>query len=180
MADRMYITPSEYRALPLGGVKNLGLKGDEILEHYIAIATANAEAFTERIFTSQEYTEVFRGDDSATFLTDNYPITKVTEIKQAVSGTTIDANAIVATTINMNCGKIELLSSTFSSGTIYSIKYTAGYISVPIVVKHAVALWVTELLQPDYLGPTEGQPDLVALSSQQISDLLTPLRRRRI
>jgi hypothetical protein len=184
---RQYITTDQFRVLPLGGVKNASIKDDALLERYIEIATVNVEQFTERIFESATYVEIFRGDDSLTFLAENYPILTVVSIDDITPGAEIEgdpASLLVRTTINNECGRMELVGkgniASFSSGSIYRIVYTAGYDPIPLAVQHATALWVTELLQPDYLGPQDGTPALVPASSQQISDLLVPLRRRRI
>lgn len=181
---RAYVTPAEVRALPLG--VSLRQLTDPQLQEYIEVATSNVEEYTERIFSLQEYTETFRGDGSVTHLLREYPITKITSITETdpasgASRTYDIANHLVRTTVNDGCGRIELDGldpsgiNSFYAGYIYKVVYSAGYAFIPVGVKHATKLWVTELIQPDF-----GKDDAVPLSSQQIIELLDPVRRRRI
>jgi hypothetical protein len=62
----------------------------------------------------------------------------------------------------------------------YTIVYTAGYATLPPAIKHATALFVSELVKPDYGGAQDSTPEIIPMSSQQIADLLSIYRRRRI
>lgn len=183
---RAYITPAEFRAMPLG-IK--GNYSDEQLQQYIEVATANVEAFTERIFTSAYYTETFRGDGSLTYLAYQYPLINVVSLKQSSIEetpvvTTYSTDRLVLTSNNVDVSRIELDGagefSSFSTSYIYELQYRAGYSTIPPVVKHATALWASELIKPDFAGASLEVPEIVPFSTQQIVELLAPLRRRRI
>jgi len=184
-----YITPAEFRTKPFGIA--LRQYDDELLQEYIDIATANVDAFTERKFSQENYTEVFQGDNTDTHLIYEYPIQSLTGITQTtIASTPVTTSMssmtnVILTDMNLAMGRVELNGldnniSTFSSGSLYTVTYTGGFAAAPAVVKHATALWVSELLKPDYGGAQESVPEIVPLSSQQISELLIPLRRRRI
>lgn len=183
MANRAYITPAEFRAKPLA--VPLRQYSDEQIAEYAEIATSGVEDFLERIITRGTYTETFRGDDSATHLTHEYPILSIV----SVTGTTIKTNPVttayslahlVRTTQNDASGRIELDGlgefTAFSSANTYKIVYEAGFDAIPPKVKQATALWMVELLKPDLVV----DDDEKSITSEQIVELLTPLRRRRI
>lgn len=185
---RQYITPAEFRAKPFGVA--LRQYSDPMLVDYIEIATANVETFTERIFAETTYTDTFKGDGSTTHLVYQYPITTIVSLDE----TTIEATPVVTaydvahfirTSANDAIGKLEMDGLdenifTFVGSNLYTVEYTAGFAAIPVAVKHATALWVSELIKPDYGGAQESVPEIVPLTSQQIGDLLIPLRRRRI
>jgi hypothetical protein len=183
-----YITPAEFRVRPFGIA--LRQYTDDLLSEYIEIASANVDSFTERHFSEASYSEVFRGDGSKTHLVYQYPIVSITEITQktidtAPTVTTLDTDRLVRTSSNDAMGRIELDGldnniSSFGAGNLYTVEYVGGYATVPVAVKHATALWVSELLKPDFGGAQEEVPEIVPLTNQQIADLLVPLRRRRI
>jgi hypothetical protein len=187
---RQYITADEYRARYVGSPQQGAKYNDAILETYIEIATANVEAFCERIFSEEEYTEVFRGDGSTTHLVYEYPIIDVATLTEATVETTsvtttYDIDRLIRTTRNDSVGRIELDGlddniTSFSPLSLYTLEYTGGFTELPVAVKHATALWVSELMRPDYF-PSDGRsPEVIPLTSEQIAELLIPLRRRRI
>lgn len=183
-----YLTPAEFREKPFG--IPLRQYSDEMLEDYIEIASANVDAFCERHFGQATYTEVFRGDGSNTHLVYQYPIISVTSLaEQTIEDTPVTSSypvstGLIRTTNNDSVGRIELNGlddiSAFSPANLYTLVYVGGYATIPAVVKHATALWVSELLKPDYGGAQETVPEIVPITNQQIADLLVPIRRRRI
>jgi hypothetical protein len=186
---RKYITPDEYRARFTGAPQRGAKYDDSTLNAYIEIATANVEQYTERCFEWTEWSETFRGDGTATWLAYQYPMQTSGDYVPVIevlttTGTTegsIDfATAAVNTTANAAQGRIELDVDTFGAGNLYRVTYTAGFAEIPVAVKHATALWVAELMRPDYFPGDGRTPEIIPLSSEQITDLLGPLRRRRI
>jgi hypothetical protein len=184
---RQYITADEFKDKPLGIA--LRQYSNDQLGSFIEIATEQVESFTERILSSATYTETFIGDGSTTYLTTQYPLISVTSISETTVSatpvtTTATVNTLVRTTETDKYGKILLGPSTeiaaFSPGAKYTIVYTAGYATLPPAVKHATALFVSELVKPDYGGAQDTTPEIIPISSQQIADLLTNYRRRRI
>lgn len=185
---RKYVTPAEYRALVTGSP--VRQYSDEVLNSYIEIATANVEAYTERVFEAINYTEVFRGDNSRTYLVLEYPIISITSLTQntvanpPVSTAMDISSRLVRTTDNNNMGRIELdgldTVTNFSAANLYTIVYRGGFESIPVTVKHATALWTSELMRPDYGGAQSRVPEIIPLTSEQIAEMLNPLRRRRL
>lgn len=179
---RRYITADEFKARPLG--ISMRQYTDEMLTDYIEVATAAVEDLCERVFEEAEYTERLRGDGTTTMRLANYPIAAIDSITATAIGEetveTIDTDDLIRTDLNDAAGILELASSAWSPGTIYEVTYTAGYDTVPGPVRHATAVWVSELLKPDYAGPTMEVPEIVPFSTQQIVELLTPYKRRRI
>lgn len=186
---RKYITSAEFRAKPFG----VPLKqfSDFQIEDFIEIATVAVEQFTERIFAHQSHTETFVGDGSLTHLCHEYPLTSVTSLTRVALGgsgatDTYDVtNRLIRTTANDSVGRIELDGldaniGSFSTSYKYTLVYTAGYHSIPAGVKHATALWASELMRPDYGGVSTSTPEIVPLTTEQIIELLTPIKRRRI
>jgi hypothetical protein len=186
MTARQHLTAQEFRAKPLG--VSLKQFTDPQLDDFIQIATEAVEGFTERIFVKQSYTEKFVGDGSTTFLANNYPLVAVTSLSQATNAitpavTTYDINRLLRTTANDACGRIALdglgTITAFSGTSLYTLVYEAGYAAIPMTIKQATALWVAELMQPDYAGAGAGV-EVVPLTTEQIVELLTPHKRRRI
>lgn len=183
MANRSYITPDEFRAKPLA--MPLRQYSDVQIQEYAEIATSNVEDFLERILARQSYTETFRGDGSTTFLLHEYPLISVSSLTEKTVAstpvtTTYTLSHLVRTSDNDAAGRIELDGlgefTAFDPANLYTITYEAGFDSIPPKVKHATALWICELLSPDYTRSEDGQQ----ASSEQIVELLTPIRRRRI
>jgi hypothetical protein len=184
-----YISVEEFKDLPLGvSLKNMS---NDTLQYILDVATGNVEQFTERVFSSAYYEEVVVGNDSDTLTLWNYPVIDYISLKQTVFGpsggdTEMDVNSLVRTTTFDSAGLMVLSGydssniTTFSSGNTYTIQYRAGFETIPPTVKHATALWATELLQPDYSGPNQQAMELIPASSEQISELLTIWKRRRI
>jgi hypothetical protein len=184
---RKYITATEFKDKPLGIA--LRQYSSDQLDSFIEIATEQVETFCERVFEQTTYTETFVGDGSSTYLTLQYPLISVTSISETTIATTPSTTAItpstlVRTTETDKFGKIRLGPSSevtnFQAGAKYTIVYTAGYATLPPAIKHATALFVSELVKPDYGGAQDTTPEIIPISSQQIADLLSIYRRRRI
>lgn len=179
-----YITIDEFKALPLG----VSLKGmdNTSLQYILDVATGNVEQFCERVFSSAYYTETFVGNDDTKHILWNYPVLQYESVTQTAStgDTVLDVGMLRRTSVNDSAGILELSGvdtvTTFSSSYVYTVVYRAGYDTIPATIKHATALWATELLQPDYTGPQAGTVELVPATSEQISELLTIWKRRRI
>lgn len=184
---RQYITADEFKDKPLGIA--LRQYSSDQLQSFIEIATEQVETYTERILASTTYTETFVGDGSSTYLTTQYPLISVTSISQTTISTspvttTVTPSTLVRTTETDKYGKILIGPSSeitsFSPDSKYTIVYTAGYATLPPAIKHATALFVSELVKPDYGGAQDTTPEIIPISSQQIADLLSIYRRRRI
>lgn len=184
---RKYITAAEFKDKPLGIA--LRQYSSDQLDSLIEIATEQVESYCERVFEQTTYTETFVGDGSGTYLTLQYPLISVTSISQTTIATTpittsVTANTLVRTSETDKFGKVRLGPASevevFSPDAKYTIVYTAGYATLPPAIKHATALFVSELVKPDYGGAQDSTPEIIPLSSQQIADLLSIYRRRRI
>lgn len=186
---RQYLTAEEFRTRKYFSMPNRQYD-NAILDDYLQIATANVEAYCERIFTSQTYTEKFLGDGSTTHLVYQYPITAYTSLSKTTTGaapvtTTYAVAKLIRHDINDGSGRVELDSASgepftnFSGDAIYTVIYTGGPTEMPVAVKHATGLWASELLRTDY-GSTAQAPEIVPMTSQQIVELLQPIRRRRV
>lgn len=186
---RQYATADEYRALK-SGAPNQQYQDVE-LDSYLQVATANVEQFCERIFEQQTYTEDFVGTGRASHLVYQYPIISVTSATQntlAISPvqTAYDTDRFLLTTQNLASGRLLMdgLSTdgttTWSGDSRWSVVYEGGFAEIPPVVKHATLLWTSELLRPDYAGVRSDAPEIIPMTTEQILELLEPLRRRRL
>lgn len=184
---RKYITAAEFKDKPLGIA--LRQYSSDQLDSFIEIATEQVETFCERVFEQTTYTETFIGDNSNTYLTLQYPLISVTSISETTLETTpttqtITPSTLVRTSETDKFGKVRLGPAsevgTFSANAKYTIVYTAGYATLPPAIKHATALFVSELVKPDYGGAQDSTPEIIPLTSQQIADMLSIYRRRRI
>lgn len=184
---RQYITADEFKAKPLG-ISLRQMETDQI-DDFLQVATAAVENYCERIFSEETHVETFRGDGSKTYLTYQYPVVSITSItaKNLSTGDTVtyDTEAVIDTSQNWASGRIEMDGTddnitSFSTGYLFTVTYVAGFADVPPVVKHGTALWATELMRPDYGGINQATPEIVPMTTEQIIELLSPYRRRRI
>lgn len=189
MADRQYATVEDYRAMVTGAPTRQYT--DAQVEYYLTVATAAVEQYTERIFSQETYTEKWRGDASNTHLVYQYPIISATSLEQDTIDTTpvntaMDVSHLVLDDENVKIGRVELDSfdasgiSSFSPSSLYTFVYEGGFAEIPLAVKHATALWCAELLRPDYAGVRDSAPEIIPMTTEQISELLAQYRRRRI
>ena len=181
-----FITAAEFRAVPLG--VSLKQITDEQLDELISVAQENVEAFCDRHFASAYYTEEWMGDGSTKYITEEYPIISVVTLTQTdpSSGTvtSLDITKLRNMPLQTASGIIELdgydTVTTFSTAYKYSIYYRAGYTTIPVAIKHATKLWTAELLQPDFAGATTTTPNVIPITTEQITELLIPYKRQRI
>lgn len=186
---RQYATATEYRALATGAPT--GQYNDEQLNNILQIATVNVEQFCERIFLQDTYTEVFLGNGTASWLLYEYPIISVTSVDQdsiaiTPANVSYDPTRFILTSQDLRSGRLRMDGldisgiSAWAGDQKYTVVYEGGYATVPHAVAHATALWGAELLQPDYAGPRSDAPAIIPMLTEQILELLEPIRRRRV
>jgi uncharacterized phiE125 gp8 family phage protein len=170
------------KGLPLG-LKNRTLPEAEMLDALIETASDAIEDYCDRKFATQSHVErhAVRADTNRLILRE-YPLQSVTSIAWrdeagntgtvTVADLSIDPDGIIEFT--------NVLDGPFAAGTTYTVTYVAGYDTIPGAVKHAVALQVTELLQPNYSGPQREAAEIVPLSSELIVELLDKKYRRKV
>ena len=181
-----FVTAEEFRAMPLG--VSLKQFSDEQLDSLIEVAQANVESLCDRHFASAYYTEEWMGDGTAVYITEEYPVIQVLEMTQIdpSAGTEVDLDVtkLVLLPHEKSAGILRLngfdVVTTFDVSYKYQVYYRAGFTTVPVAIKHATKLWTAELLQPDFAGVNSNVPDVIPLTSEQITELLTPYRRIRI
>jgi hypothetical protein len=179
------ITLDYFKSLPLG-IKTSTLEklSDTALNNFIATASEQVRKYCDRQFdvttitNEPHYTKTMRR-----LVLEQYPVISLTSISwtddtgQTGTHDPSDFRILPGGIIEW---KLTRFPAPFLQGRIYYITYSAGYATIPGPVQHATALWVTELLQPAYAGPSNDAPELVTLTSQQIGELLESYRRRRI
>jgi len=186
---RQYATAAQYRDLVTGAPTRQYT--DAQLDNYLQIATVNVEQFCERIFEQGTYTEVFVGDGRDSHLVYQYPVISVTSVDQdtiAISPVTVSyaVTRFMNTTQDLESGRLRMDGLDTSGITVwaadqkYTVVYEGGFVAVPPAVVHATALWCAELLRPDYAGPRTDSPDIIPMTTEQILELLEPIRRRRV
>lgn len=192
----MGLIDSDYfHSLPLGVKGPKAIPDADKLAVLIETASTAVEDFCERKFLLQEHVETLRGKDSYRLILGEYPAASLTSVAwedDTTGGTgTIDTALLRLTEDGIvefkrrggiNTGAYYANLDWFDRGRLYTVTYQAGYTAaeMPGPIKHAVALQVTELLQPNYGGPQAEVPELVPLSSQLIVDLLDPKYKRRM
>lgn len=187
--SNQYATAQQYRDLVTGAPTQQYT--DEQLDTYLKVATINVEQFTERIFIQQEYTEVFIGDGRDSHLVYQYPIASVTSVDQATIAispavVSYDPVRFQNTTQDLASGRLRMDGldtsgiTTWAADQKYTVVYVGGPAAVPDSVVHATALWAAELLSPDYAGPRDGSTAIIPMLTEQILELLEPIRRRRV
>lgn len=173
-----------FKRLPLG-VNEKAMPNLEALAEFLEVASDQVEAYCDRKFLSASRTESLWGSGKSQLILDEWPVTalaSVTWVDKAGSSGTEDVSLLRFS----SSGVIEWIDSSdgpFYTGRYYTVTYTAGYAlaDVPRPVKHAVALWATELMRPAFGGVSaQRPPEFVPLSSEQIEDLLDNYRRRRL
>ena len=184
-----------FKKLPLGLKGPRAIPDADVLTDLIATAQTAVEDFCERKFELQSHVETLRGKDSYRLILREYPAATLTSVTWE-DDTTGATGSIDTSLLRVNeSGWVEFKQrgginrayvynnlEWFDSCRLYTVTYTAGYAAadMPGPIKHAVALQVTELLQPNYGGPQAEVPELVPLSSQLIIDLLDPKYRRKM
>ncbi len=173
-----------FKRLPLG-VNEKAMPPTEAIIEFIETASEQVERFCDRSFLSATRIETVRGSGAMELMLDEWPVTALTTIATVDdSGTT--GSTDVSTIKFRSSGVLEFKNMTTGpwwKGVSYTVTYTAGYTvqTMPRPIKHAVALWATDLMRPAYAGPSrERPPEMVPLTSEQIGELLDNFRRRRI
>lgn len=173
-----------FKRLPLG-INERAMPPTESLQEFIETASEQVELFCDRRFLSSQRVEEVRGTDRAELLLDEWPVTaltSVTWIDTAGTTGTVDTSLLRFSEGGVVSFK-NLTDGPWYSSRLYTVTYTAGYTaeSMPRPLKHAVALWTTELMRPSFGGvSTQRPPEFVPLSTEQIEDLLDNFRRRRL
>ncbi len=176
-----FIDVAYIRNMPLG-VPQGSLPSDETLDEYIETASEFVENYLERQITPAVISERIVGSDRYTLILDEYPIvglSSVTEVGYHNEQNSIDTSNFL---VHSKSGMIEWLNKTryFRPDRLYVVTYTAGMNPIPRAIKHATALQVIEMLQPQYAGMTSDNAELVPETSAQFVDLLEPYRRKRM
>lgn len=174
------LTPEEFSRLPLGLRQVQQDKIGELpLASFIETASQQVAIFCKRQLESGTVTQVLPGNGANKIVLGEWPVTAITSLtSEDTSGTVTDLDV---TKVRFTESGIARLvdGSTFTTGYLYTFTYTAGYDPIPFPLKHATALWTTELLQPMFNQGSAGKPvALIELSSEQISELLENFKRK--
>jgi hypothetical protein len=172
-----------FKSLPLGLKDNM-IPEPDVLAEMIETASQQIENYTGRKFAPTQLTEYIAGSGSNRLILAQYPVMSLDSVvfEDAFGSHIVDpAHLWLDADLGILTWRSSLDGPFWKSGR-YRVVYTAGYDPIPGPVKHATALQVTELLQPNFGGPQQNVPDIVPLSSQLIIDLLDPeyVRKRRI
>lgn len=174
------LTPEEFKRLPLGlRDTQMDKMGELGLADFIATASQQVAEFCRRQLEPGEVKQEVVGNGANRLLLGEWPVTDISAVTvEDGAGTieTLDPAGFRYTT----SGIVRFVDgSTFTAGYIYTFTYTAGYSPVPYPLKHATALWTTELMQPVFNQGSAGKPvALIELSSEQISELLENFKRK--
>ena len=173
-----------FKRLPLG-VNEKAMPSIEALTEFIETASDQVERFCDRKFLTQTHVEKVWGSDRHEIMVDEWPMTALTSIAWVdASG---DTGTVDTTQVRFSSNGIiewvNRVNGPWKPDRLYTVTYVAGYAlaDVPRPVKHAVALWATEMMRPAFGGPSrERPPELVPLTTEQIGELLENFRRRRL
>lgn len=173
-----------FKRLPLG-VNEKAMPSLEALTEFIETASEQVEAFCDRKFLSASRVEKVWGSGRNELMVDEWPVTALSSITWVdESG---DTGTVTVGDIRFSAnGILEFINQTngpWWTNRLYTITYTSGYTTnnMPRPIKHAVALWASDLMRPSFGGPSrERPPELVPLTTEQIGELLENFRRRRI
>jgi hypothetical protein len=181
-----FVTVAEFKALPLGLQDRLLDKfGDAAIQSYIDTASTQIENYCKRIIAQAEVTDpMFDGRNNVETVLRQYPVAEITKVAwEDDSGQTGEhdhSNFFLYSSGRLRW-KANVPGGPFIFGRHYTITYKAGYTTIPGPIKHACGLWVTELMQPTFATPSgKDNSDLVALSSEQIGELLDGYRRKGV
>lgn len=177
------ITKEYFERLPLGLTKQMQPYAESI-DEFIQTASEQVEAYCERKFELQEHVEQIWGSGSNRLMVDQYPVTAIGTVTYSddYGGEwTVDTNYVRFHPSGVLDWKFPITQGPWRRDRIYTVTYSAGFDPIPGPIKHATALWVTELLRPNFMGPTPERPaELVPFTTEQIGEMLENYRRRRI
>jgi hypothetical protein len=92
---------------------------------------------TNRNFEVSQYVEKFYGDDSEWYYTDNFPIDTSQDITLITYSDSEEIDTDDYHVFNSNSGGIKY-DSNFNSDTEYQITYSAGFTSIPEIIKNSI------------------------------------------
>ena len=177
------ITREYFEKLPLGLTKQMQ-PYMESLDLFIETASEQVEAFCERKFERQTHVDVVRGSGHQIMLTEQYPLVSVTSISydDGYGGTwSVQPEYVRVHPSGQLEWKSPVTNGPWRRDRIYTVTYVAGYDPIPGPIQHATALWVTDLLRPNFAGPSPERPaELVPFTDETIGRLLDNYIRRRI
>lgn len=178
LIDREY-----FDKLPLGLTKQMQPYMESI-DTFLETASEQVEMYCERKFALQTHVEQIWGTGRNKLMLDQYPVTGVTSIsfEDDYGGNwTVDTNYVRFHPSGVLEWKFPISQGPWRRDRIYTVTYTAGFDPVPGPIKHATALWATELMRPNFGGPQPERPaELVPFTTETIGELLENYRRRRI
>lgn len=110
---------------------------DTVALQCITAAIEHVNAYCNRDFRAADYTEIFEGDNSKFRWVRNSPINSVASIEKlnndtAAYETIITSPDTLANAIIFVGGRITLLRTIFSEGSIYQVVYNGGFSTAPV------------------------------------------------
>ena len=176
------ITREEFDVLPLGLKRELKEKmGDAGIQAFLDTATTQVENFCDRQLELGAVVQELDGNGQLQFLLREFPVASITSVtwEDEVGMTGTEAASLFRCTSSGILRWKDPTNGPFWLGRLYTITYQAGYATIPGPIKHATALWATELMQPAFNQGVQGKPTaLIELSSEQIGELLEQYRRK--
>jgi hypothetical protein len=178
------ITVLEFKALPLGLPDKVFDKiGDPALQIFIDTASTQVANHCSRQLESAEIEQEMDGNGDYVAVLREYPVTELASVEWEDDLGTTGTEDVTKLRVSSS-GIIRWVNKRygpFLRSRRYTVTYTAGYEVVPGPIKHATAIWTTELLQPVYNQGAAGKPaTLIELSSEQIAELLEDYRRKGV
>lgn len=173
-----------FKLLPLG-VNEKAMPANEALAEFIETASEQVEIFCDRHFLSAQRIEKIRGTDQQSLMVDEWPVTALASLSWTddLGLTDTIATNLVNFTAAGVLTFIDQRNGPWLKSRVYTVTYTSGYSTqtMPRPVKHAVALWATDLMRPSFGGPSKQMPpEFIPFTESQITELLDGFRRRRM
>lgn len=176
------IDKNYFKSLPLGLKQNM-LPADDVLDVLIEEASRWVEDFCDRKFASAYQEDNRWGSGKNSLMLEHYPVESIqtiTWIDDSGTTGTVDVDDVRIRDVPGIIEFIDLSDGPWDRKRFYTINYRAGFSEVPGPVKHATALRVTELLQPQFLSPQFSSPDIIPATTEEIGVLLDRYKRRRL
>ena len=183
-----FITAEELKSMPLPVTEKQLEKLDQgsgyMIDFALEAASQHVKNYIERDIEETEYIERIPGKGRPSIMVNNYPLTSVESISgRDVYGyeRTYSAEDFL---VDADAGIVEFVDkyrNTFVKGWVWEIHYTAGFTTIPYVIKQATALQAINMLQPLFRGGQNfAQVDLVESLDETTVDLLDRYKRVRI
>lgn len=157
---------------------------EDFLEEIVGAAGDFLEDYLDTKVAATSYSERIVGPNSSVLILNYFPIISleaVTEIDEIEGTIAHDLSGFV---IHNDAGMIEWkdkVHNFFTKARVYRVEYTAGYDTIPPVLKLATAYQAYEMLQPMLRGSRDMQPvDFVPGTSEKFVELTERYRRKRI